>query len=242
MNTKTAMCIFALATTPTAFGSLILSSANFVSGTGLGTEPTLLTIQNSPNEIGCVGATSNQTGSTFNASGVCTGSSADVKTGASQIGPQAIGTITANTFGIVFNADQSAGGPIILADLKASFYDSTGRFLYETSGLSCAVAGNTLCSFLTTASGVGKSGYLFVLDAAQQQAATTAGAFTSPNNIVGLSASAVGGNAGPETFYLANVGGGSGVPLGTAPEPSTLMFAAAGIVLLGLGKLNRSRR
>jgi hypothetical protein len=114
MKTRTAMCILAIASTHTAFGSLILSSANFVSGTGLGTEPTLLTIQDSPTEIGCVGSTSSQIGSTFNASGVCGGSSGDVKTGASQTAPQTIGTITANTFGIVFNADQPAGGPITL--------------------------------------------------------------------------------------------------------------------------------
>ena len=60
MKTKAAMCILAIATTPTAFGNLILSSANFVSGTGLGTEPTLLTIQDSPTEIGCVGGRSEQ--------------------------------------------------------------------------------------------------------------------------------------------------------------------------------------
>jgi hypothetical protein len=47
---------------------LILSNADFVSGTGLGTEPTLLTIQESRDEIGCVSSTSSQTRSIFNAS------------------------------------------------------------------------------------------------------------------------------------------------------------------------------
>ena len=240
MKTRTAICALAIATTPTAFGSLILSSANFVSGTGLGTEPTLLTIQDSPGEIGCVGSTSSQTGSTFNASGVCSGSNADVKTGASQIGPQTIGTITANTFGIVFNADQTSGGPITLTGLTASFYDSTGKFLYQTSGLSCAQAGVLNCAFTNTAPGVGKSGYLFGLDAAQRQAAVAAGAFSSPTNIVGLSASASGANGGPETFYLANVPGGV-VVLSATPEPSTLFLAVSGLVLVGLGKYRRLR-
>jgi hypothetical protein len=239
MNTRAAMCILAIATTHTAFGSLILSTANFVSGTGLGTEPTLLTIQDSPSELGCVGSTSSQIGSTFNASGVCGGSSADVKTGASQTAPQAIGTITANTFGIVFNADQTSGGAITLTGLTASFYDSTGKFLYQTSGVSCAGAGVANCAFTSTASGVGKSGYLFGLDAAQQQAAIAAGAFSSPTNIVGLSGSASGANAGPETFYLANVPGG--VLFSATPEPSTLLLAVAGLVLVGLGKSRRRR-
>jgi hypothetical protein len=239
MKTRTAMCILAIASTPTAFGSLILSSANFVSGTGLGNEPTLLTIQDSPSEIGCVGSTSSQIGSTFNASGVCGGSSADVKTGASQIGPQTIGTTTANSFGIVFNADQASGGSITLTGLTASFYDSTGKFLYQTSGLSCAQAGVLNCAFTNTAAGVGKSGYLFGLDATQQKAAAAAGAFSSPTNIVGLSASASGANAGAETFYLANVPGG--VLLSATPEPSTLVLAVAGLVLVGLGKHRRSR-
>src|SRR5436309_1026467 len=98
MKQKTAMFILAIASTPAAFGSLILSNANFVAGTGLGTEPTILTIQNSPGEIGCVGSTASNTGSTFDANGICNGTNADVKTGAGQIGPQPIGTITSSTF------------------------------------------------------------------------------------------------------------------------------------------------
>src|SRR5262249_47727253 len=153
----------------------------------LGTEPTLLTIQNSPNEIGCVGSTSTQIGSIFDSSGICTGSGADVKTGSSQIGPQALGAITANSFGIAFNASEPGGGAITLTSLPASFYDSTGKFLYETSGLSCFQAGVTNCAFTSTASGVGKSGFLFVLDTTQRQAVVAAGAFSSSTNIVGLS-------------------------------------------------------
>jgi hypothetical protein len=200
----------------------------------------LLTIQNSGNEIGCVGSTSGQIGSTFNAVGVCSGSSVDLKTGASQIGPQTIGTITADTFGIVFNAYQSAGGPITLTGLTASFYDSTGKFLYESSGLSCAQAGVVDCAFTNTASGIGKSGYLFTLDAPQQQAAIAAGAFSSPTNVVGLSASASGANAGAETFYLANVAGG--VVFSATPEPSPIILPVTGMALMGLGKFRRLRR
>ena len=68
-----------------SFGSLILQSLTPLTGTGLGTEPTILTIQspnNSSSEIGCVGATSTQIGATLTAGGVCTGVDHTVLTGA----------------------------------------------------------------------------------------------------------------------------------------------------------------
>lgn len=222
-----------------SFGSLILTSPIAVSGTGLGTEPTLLTIQSqgsSSTEAGCVGSTSTQIGTSFNASGVCTGASGDVLTGTSQIGPQtlaAAGITTASTFGIVFNAAEPGGDSITLTGLTASFYSSTGTFLYQTSGFSCAGLGAT-CTFPSTATGTGKSGFLFSLDTAQQAAATAAGAFSSSSNLVGLSASASSATGGNETFYLANISGsGGGGGGGQVPEPGTMMLT--GGVLVGLG-------
>src|SRR5579863_8461088 len=84
-----------------ADASLILDSAIQVTGTGLGTEPTILTIQNSPTETGCVSFSN--LGASFSG-GSCTGSSGDVKTGASQTSTQplsAIGAgVTASNFAI----------------------------------------------------------------------------------------------------------------------------------------------
>jgi len=228
-----------------SFASLVLTSPIFVPGTGLGTEPTILTITSagsSTTEAGCVGNTSTQIGNAVSLLGVCTGSSGDVMTGSSQIGPQSLaagGVTTANTFGIVFNASEPAGDSITLTGLTATFYSPTGAFLYQTSGFTCP--GLVNCTFPSTNTGTGKSGFLFTLDAAQQQAATTAGAFANSGNLVGLFASASNATGGLESFYLASVpptggGGGGG---GVVPEPGTMVLMVTGIGLAGIGAYRR---
>jgi len=228
-----------------SFASIVLTSPVFVSGTGLGTQPTLLTISSqgsSSVEAGCVGNTSAQIGNSVSLLGVCSGSSLDVMTGASQIGPQTLaagGVTTAATFGIVFNAAEPAGNSITLTGLTASFYSPTGTFLYQTSGFSCpGVAG---CAFPNTNTGVGKSGFLFALDAAQQTAATAAGAFNNSGNLVGLFASASDATGGLETFYLAAIppDGGGGGGGGAVPEPGTMLLTVAGIGLSSIGAYRR---
>jgi len=163
-------------------------------------------------------------------------------TGASQIGPQTLaagGITTADTFGIVFNAAEPAGDSITLTGLTATFYDPTGAFLYQTSGFSCP--GVASCAFPSTNTGVGKSGFLFALDAAQQTAATNAGAFDSTSNLVGLFASASDATGGLETFYLAAIppGGGGGGGGGSVPEPGTMLLTVAGIGLSAIGVYGR---
>jgi len=176
----------------------------------------------------------------FSASGACTGSSADVKTGASQTSTQplsAIGTggINASNFGVVFNADQPAGGGITLTSLNVSFYTSTGTLLFQSGAVSCTAAGLTNCAFPTTVSGIGGAGYLFKLDAAQQAAATAAGVFNTQTTIVGLSASTSNASGGPETFFLARVPGISSVP-----EPASMLLMGAGLIGLALVRKRRS--
>jgi hypothetical protein len=229
-----------------SFASLILTSPIFVTGTGLGTEPTLLTITSqgsSSVEAGCVGNTSSQTGNSVSFLGVCSGSSVDVMTGNAQIGPQSLsaaGITTASTFGIVFNASEPGGDSITLTGLTASFYSPTGAFLYQTSGFSCPGLFN--CTFPNTNTGAGKSGFLFNLDAAQQAAATSAGAFNNSGNLVGLFASASNATGGIDTFFLAAIpptGGGGGGGGGVVPEPGTMMLTVAGIGLSCIGAYRR---
>jgi len=227
----------------TASASLVLTSPIAVTGTGLGTVATILTIQDTNTEIGCVGATSSQIGNTL--TGPCTGSGADVKTGTSQIGPQpltAAGVTSASNFAIVFNADQPSGGPITLTGLTATFYSSTGTLLYQTVGFSCpGLASSPTCTFPETFSGIGKSGFVFGLDTTQALAATTAGVFNPANGtVVGLSASLSGSSGGPETFSLGTVAGttgGGGGGGSQTPEPESLVLAASGGMLLFAGKL-----
>ena len=228
------------------FGSIMLTSPTSFTGTGLGAVPTILTIQDNPTEIGCVGFSG--TGSTLN-SGVCTGSSADVKTGASQTELQPLsaaagGAITtAANFAFIFNADQPAGGPITLGDARVAFYSSTGAFLYQSAGLNCTVS-STGCTFPNTFSGIGKSGFEFQLSSDQQTAATAAGAFSSPSNLVGLSAFVTGSAGGPETFYLLNgnlgAGGGSaGGGVSFVPEPSGVFLSMIGLALVAISAIGR---
>jgi hypothetical protein len=229
-----------------SFGSLILSSTTFSDGTGLGNEPTILTIHgNGGTEIGCVGATSSNTGTGYNATGVCQSGTNDTQTGSSQIGPVALSaagsTVSASNFGIVFNASEPGGSGITLTGLTAAFYTSTGVFLYETSGLSCLAAlGTTACAFTNTDTGAGKSGYVFVLDAAQQTAANAAHVFDNQSNIVALSASATNAEGGNETFYLATTSGtGTPGPTAFSPEPTTWVLTLAGVGLVALGSVRR---
>lgn len=230
--------LFGLA--PAAHASLILQGLTPISGAGLGSEPTILTIQsNGVTETGCV-SFNNLLGATMTAGGACTGSSADVKTGASQTSTAPLsaigsGTVNANTFSVIFNADQPAGGPVTLTGLTVAFYSPTGTLLFESGPVSCTAAGLVGCSFPTTVNGIGGAGYQFKLDAAQAAAATAAGAFANMNNIVGLSASISAAAGGPETFFLAQVG-----PSGSVPEPASMLLMGAGLV--GLGLLSRKGR
>jgi hypothetical protein len=109
-----------------AFGGLVLVSPDAFTGSGLGAVNTILTVQNTPSETGCVGF-GDTTGSTVDGSGLCTGSSADVKTGASQTQTRTladIGDPTADTFRIVLNSGEPAGDSIALDNLVVTFYDS----------------------------------------------------------------------------------------------------------------------
>lgn len=229
-----------LSSIPAAYGSLILSSTVAVSGTGFGTVATLITIQAASIESGCVGATSTQIGSSFNNVGVCTGSGADVGTGASHIGPQPLsagGVTSAANFAIVFNANQSSGGPITITNLQVSFYKPDGTFIWQTTGFSCSPLVN--CYFPNSQSGTGSSGFPFNLDATQQAQATAAGVFDNTANLVGIAASFSGSNGGAETLYLTTfVPAPAGVP-----EPKTFVLTSAGVMLLwsGLAWKRRSR-
>jgi len=218
--------LIALAGIQTASASLILETFQQFSGTGLGTVPTIVTFQNNGTETLSGGA--------------CT-TGGDTKTGNSQAQLQplsAAGITGAADFGLIFNAVQPAAGPLVVTDITVAFYDPTGKFLYQSSGLLCQNSAggpiqqsSTGCLLTSTASGTGNSGFLVTLDAKQQADAIAAGAFSSTSNLVGASAAAGGtGGAsagGSETIFLANSGGVS-----TVPEPISLALTGAGLLAL----------
>ncbi len=221
-----------------AHADLILAGPNPIGGTGLGAVNTILTIQgqgNATTEAGCV-SFGGFTGTSFSG-GLCVGSSGDVKTGASQTQTRTLletGVTSAANFGIIFNASEPGGNEITLESLNVVFFSSTGTVLFQAS---------TVESFFfpTSNTGTGNSGFLFVLDAAQQASATAAGAFNSSSNVIGLSASASQATGGNETFFVANTGRMDPVdPVVVVPEPSTLALLSAG--LMGMFGFARARR
>jgi hypothetical protein len=213
-----------------------------VSGSGLGAVNTVLTIHNNTSvEVGCVSwnGTTDRYGSVFGAT-TCTGSSADVQTSQSQTRTLGdLGIVNAASLGVVFNASQPAGAGITLDDLVMRFFAPDGTVLYTTSGLSCpGLLSAPACVFPSTEGGTGTSGFLFVMDAAQQLAATSAGVFLNPNNRVALRAAVSEAKGGSETWYVANLNN-VGEPI---PEPTSLALVACGVGAMLFGRMRFKAR
>lgn len=221
-----------LALAPQSFASLMLVSPIPLSGTGVGSVETVLTVQATPPgpvESGCVSFSN--LGASFSG-GACTGSSADVKTGAGQT-PTTLNTLasagitSASNVGLIFNANQTATGPITVNSMTATFYSSSGVMQYQAST-------NTSYTFPDTFSGTGNSGFLFTLDSTQAAAAATAGVNSS--SLIGLSINAGPANGGFETVFLANT---SSSGISAVPEPATIGLAFGGIALIALRAVRR---
>lgn len=209
-----------------ARADLILSSPIPISGSGIGTVNTILTVQNNGTEAGCVGrgGVSDFIGLYNSTTGACTaGANTDVKTGASQTQTQLLaetGVTSASNFGIIFNANEPAGDAITINRLTTTFYSPTGAVLYTAS-----TASGSSFTFDNTFTGTGTSGFLFVLNAAQQAEATAAGVFAAGTR-VGLGATLSGAAGGNETFFVGNNGTTN---TSVVPEPSTYALMAAGL-------------
>ena len=211
------------------------SSLGGVSGSGLGTVSTILTIQ-SP------GSGTLESGSVSRSGGVDVKSDTgvlasggttnvgNVKTGASQTLTQTLGgngITKASQIAIVFNADEPSGNSVTLTGLQMSVFNG------NTDIFDAHLASSV--TFPTTFTGIGNQGFVFRLNAAE--AATRQGLLTpmSPASVaalrIGLSASASDATGGPETFNLAAIT--------AVPEPGTLLFV--GTALVGLGVWGRKR-
>src|SRR5262249_55536957 len=153
---------------------LIVRTDSQYTGTGLGAVNTILTIQDNPNELGCV-SFGGVTGAIMTA-GACTGSSADVQTGPSQTQTRTLaqaGVTSAANFALLLNGVEPAADSLVVNDLIVSFYNAAGTLLFQTSGVKCqnGLGGPIVsgpCTLITTNTGPGSVGYLVVLDAAQQ--------------------------------------------------------------------------
>lgn len=205
--------------------SLIYDSIISTTGVGPGTVDTVLILQArgaSTDATGCVGRDSG--GDTFEG---CSFVNDTVQQGQSQT--RLISTIDASTAAdlrIVFNSIEPAGGDVILNDLALTFYSSAGAALGSFS-LDPNDAPLTLTNTFT---GAGKAGFVFRLDPLQ---ASSAEAFFSSANYIGLGASVSDSEGGFEHFYLTAAEGGGGGGGGEIPEPQTYVILGSGLVLLG---------
>ena len=228
-----AMVALGFAGLQTASAGIVLDPFQVYGGTGLGAVSTILTFQNNPTETGCV-SFGGSIGSVLTSSGICTGSAADVKTGASQTQTRTLaqgGITSASNFALILNAVEPAGGGITLKDVIVAFYSPTGALLFQTSGLFCAASGGVTtsgsCLIPVTATGTGNSGYKLTLDAAQQAAATAAGVFLNTSNVMGMSSTITGTSGGNETFFIANI-----QQVSPVPEPATGALLGGGLLAL----------
>src|SRR6185437_16671318 len=198
-------------------------------GTGFGNVNTILTVQAlgrgmGGTESGCVGIDS--AGKQMIGSSICQGNNP----GGNEKPPnkfphnQTFVISDASTLAIVFNTDQPGGRAITLDNLVVVLYNANGKVGFTSGNFASPI------SFASTSfeTGIGKSGWEFMLDAtqaAQAQAAIDAGF-----DILGLSSTISGASGGPETFFLTTGNAPTPAP---APEPASLLLLGSGLVLTG---------
>src|SRR6266567_290479 len=224
----------ALSTPYAASADLIFdASLGGVTGSGLGTVATILTIQSPGSTTTESGSVSRSGGADVTSNtGVVAGgvpiSVGDVKTGASQTQTQTLGgngITQASQIAIVFNATEPGGNSVTLTGLEMTVFTATP--------FTAHLAASQI--FPTTFTGIGKEGFVFRLNTAEANALQTVlNGLTSAQVAalrIGLSASASDATGGPETFNLATIT--------AVPEPGTLLFV--GTALVGLGVWGRKR-
>jgi hypothetical protein len=184
-------------------------------GSGLGSVGTVLTL-NSP------GNSSTESGAVF-ASGTGFATSGDAMTGASQVSLPTLGSLSigdTSSLRIVLNANEPAGNSITIANLGLTFYDAVGA-ASMTFGLAAPVV------IASTLNGIGQSGFVFGLDAAQAAAAASFLAASSTSFAdfrVGLAATLTDATGGPDSFF---------VTAAPVPEPETYALLLAGLGVVG---------
>ena len=132
--------------------------------------------------------------------------------------------------GILFNATQSAGGPITIDRLIISLFSGSGSILWSSSGLVCPAGDATVScgangsmTLLNTDPGIGNAGFAFGLDARSSRGAS---AFAGSAVRIGLSpAQRIG--RGQETFKFTRESSDSAVP-----EPSAYALMGGGLAAL----------
>jgi hypothetical protein len=146
------------------YADIILGGPDVIYGVGFGSDPRILTIQNTGTESGCnswsggsmtVGASACDSG-LGNAGGDEPNPHSSPKFTIPTLSSLSI--TNAGQIGIAFNATQPGGGPITIEDLVLKFYSSSGTLLVTES------LANPSVPLASTVPGNGKTDFLFVLD------------------------------------------------------------------------------
>lgn len=221
--------VLCLAATAPAGASLVPAAIFETSGSGLGSEETILTVSNTPAESGCVGRAAGVDvvgpAACPPLSGIAGG---DEQTGASQTQTRSLselGLTSAANLRVVFNASESSGDSITMNELRLRIFSDAGAVLFD-SGPFADVA------IPFTFSGIGNAGFVFVLDATQAAAAEPF--FADGTNRIGLAAALSDTSGGLETFFVADVAGVP--PPGMAIIP-TLSWWGVALLSIGLAAL-----
>jgi len=223
----------------TARADLVFNGLVDLGGTGLGAVNTILTIANSPTELGCVSwnGTTTVLGATLGGTGQCTGTGDQNGLNSTQL-LSTTGVTTGSNFAILFNpAEPGNDQTLTLNTLIATFYNNAGAVVFTAQ----VPASGQNKTFNAADQGTGNTGFEFILtptEAAALQAVITA--LGTSNIHVGLSStlgSPISSDGAHETFFVFN----SGIATVT-PEPSTTVLMATGLFgLVGFVRRRRSR-
>ncbi len=237
-----------------AWGSLVFEGVLSGKGAGIGASNIVLTIQNNPNEQGCVGwnGTKDVLGSAACPSGLNPPIiGGDEKKAPSQTQTQTVagtGLQGGSSLTVILNIQEPAGGSITVENISLTVYSPTGTVLYNTGNMFDAGTPPGGGVFVLNSLGFG-----FVLDATQAAAispfictsATAAGCggagvakAANANNRLGLAGLLGGTSGGNETFSIAD-----GANVLVVPEPITMLTFGGGLALLALsGRLRGTPR
>lgn len=212
-----------------AEASLVLDEPSETTGTGLGTVNTILTVNNTPQESGCVAfdGAADVVGPAACPVGIAGG---DEQTGESQTQTRTIdelGLVTAQQLRIVLNASETGGDAIAVDNLVLTIFGSDGAELFNSGPFAPVVIPETF-------EGTGTAGFVFRLDDAQAAAAQP---FFAPQNRIGLAASLSATSSGNETFFVADLGGlvAPAPPVTVIPTMSSLGLVFLALLLAGAG-------
>jgi hypothetical protein len=233
-----------------AHASLMFGGIATAQGAGVSASNTVLTVQDTPTESGCVAwnGSADVIGSTACPGGLSPAiTGGDETTGFSQTQTRTVGLTgveSGESLVVVLNVSEPLGATLFtIGNLSLTVYSPTGTVLFNTGNLFGAPV--TLDGSLQT---VGTLGFGFLLDPAQAAAispfictdasVTGCAGIANPanaNNRIGLAALLTDVQGGNEIFFVADAANVS-LPV---PEPATILIVSTGLALLGLTRRRR---